>query len=89
MPGKLYILYIVNTLTIVNKGHDNSHTNLKYTDISGSLFIDVEMMSCEFEKTRCRDCRTNILFIEPEESAFAIDLTGTAAVAIRTKLERG
>ena len=65
-----------------------NHANFKQVDISNSLFIDVEMLSCEFEKTRCRDCRTNILFIEPEESAFAIDLTGTAAVSIRTKSER-
>ena len=64
------------------------HTNFKYTDISNSLFIDVEMMHCEFEKTRLRDCRTNVLFIKPDESAIAIDLTGTAAVATKTKLER-
>lgn len=64
------------------------HTNFKQTDISNSLFIDVEMMYCEFEKTGLRDCRTDVLFIEPEVSAIAIDLTGTAAVAIRTKPER-
>lgn len=65
-----------------------NHANLKHTDISNSLFIDVEMMYCEFEKTGLRDCRTDVLFIEPEESAIAIDLTGTAAVLIRTKPER-
>ena len=65
-----------------------NHANFKHTDISNSLFIDVEMMCCEFEKTGLRDCRTDILFIEPEESAIAIDLTGTAAVSIRTKPER-
>ena len=64
------------------------HTNFKHTDISNSLFIDVEMMYCEFEKTGLRDCRTDILFIEPEESAIAIDLTGTVAVSIRTKPEK-
>lgn len=65
------------------------HTNFKHADISNSLFIDVQMMYCEFEKTELRDCRTDILFIEPEESALAIDLTGTAAISIRAKLERG
>lgn len=64
------------------------HTNFKHTDISNSLFIDVEMMYCEFEKTRLRDCRTDVLFIEPEESALAIDLTGTTAVSIQNKPER-
>lgn len=64
------------------------HTNFKHTDISNSLFIDVEMMFCDFEKTGLRDCRTDVLFIEPEESAIAIDLTGTAAVSIRTKSKR-
>lgn len=64
------------------------HTNFKQTDISNSLFIDVEMMHCEFEKTRLCDCRTDILFIDPEVSPIAIDLTGTAAVSIRTKPER-
>ena len=62
-----------------------NHANFKHTDISNSLFIDVEMLSCEFDKTKLRDCRTDVLFIEPEESAIAIDLTGTAAVSIRTK----
>ena len=66
-----------------------NHANFKHTDISNSLFIDVEMLSCEFDKTRLRDCRTNVLFIEPEVSPIAIDLTGTAAVAIRTKPARG
>ena len=61
------------------------HTNFKHTDISNSLFVDVEMMYCDFEKTGLRDCRTDILFIEPEVSPIAIDLTGTAAVSIRTK----
>lgn len=56
-------------------------TNFKHADISNSLFIDVEMMYCEFEKIVLRDCRTDILFIEPEESAITIDLTGTAAVS--------
>jgi len=65
-----------------------NHANFKRVDISNSLFIDVEMMYCEFEKTRLCDCRTDVLFIEPEESAIAIDLTGTAAVSIRTKPER-
>lgn len=65
------------------------HTNFKHTDISNSLFIDVEMMSCKFDKTKLRDCRTDVLFIEPEVSPIAIDLTGTAAVAIRIKPERG
>ena len=65
-----------------------NHANFKQVDISNSLFIDVEMLSCEFDKTKLRDCRTDILFIEPEESAIAIDLTGTAAISIRTKLER-
>lgn len=65
-----------------------NHANFKQADISNSLFIDVEMMSCKFDKTRLRDCRTNVLFIEPEVSPIAIDLTGTAAVAINTKLER-
>lgn len=51
------------------------------------LFIDVEMLSCKFDKTKLRDCRTDVLFIEPEESVFAIDLTGTAAVAINSRLE--
>ena len=64
------------------------HTNFKHTDISNSLFIDVEMMYCEFEKTGLRDCRIDILFIEPEASPIAIDLTGTSAVAIRTKPKR-
>ena len=63
------------------------HTNFKHTDISNSLFIDVEMLSCEFDKTKLRDCRTNVLFIEPEVSPIAIDLTGTAAVAINSRLE--
>lgn len=65
-----------------------NHANFKQVDISNSLFIDVEMLSCEFDKTKLRDCRTNVLFIEPEVSPIAIDLTGTAAVAIKTKLER-
>lgn len=65
------------------------HTNFKHTDISNSLFIDVEMLSCEFNKTKLRDCRIDVLFIEPEESAIAIDLTDTAATSIRTKPERG
>lgn len=65
-----------------------NHANLKQVDISNSLFIDVEMLSCEFEKTGLRDCRTDVLFIEPEVSPVAIDLTGTAAVSIRTKPER-
>lgn len=65
-----------------------NHANFKQVDISKSLFIDAEILSCKFDKTKLRDCRTDILFIEPEESAIAIDLTGTAAVAIRTKLER-
>lgn len=64
------------------------HANLRQTDFSNSLFIDVEMLSCKFEKTGLRDCRTDVLFIEPEVSPIAIDLTGTAAVAIRTKSER-
>ena len=64
------------------------YTNFKQTDISNSLFIDVEMMYCEFEKTGFRDCRTDVLVIEPEVSPIAIDLTGTAAVLIRTKPER-
>ena len=63
------------------------HTNFKHTDISNSLFIDVEMLSCEFEKTGLRDCRTDVLFIEPEVSPIAIDLTGTAAVAINSRIE--
>lgn len=62
--------------------------NLKQADISNSLFIDVEMMSCQLDKTKLRDCRIDVLFIEPEESAIAIDLTGTAAVSIRTKPEK-
>lgn len=66
-----------------------NHANFKHTDISNSLFIDVEMMNCEFEKTGLHDCRTDVLFIEPEVSPIAIDLTGTAAVSIRTKPERG
>lgn len=65
-----------------------NHANFKQVDISNSLFIDVEMLSCKFDKTKLRDCRTDVLFIEPEESAIAIDLTGTAAVLIRTKPER-
>lgn len=65
-----------------------NHANFKQVDISNSLFIDVEMLSCEFEKTRLCDCRTDVLFIEPDVSPIAIDLTGTAAIAIRTKLER-
>lgn len=65
-----------------------SHADFRQVDISNSLFIDVEMLSCKFDKTKLRDCRTDVLFIEPEESAITIDLTGTAAVAIRTKLER-
>lgn len=64
------------------------HANFEYTDISNSLFIDVEIMYCEFEKTRLHDCRTDVLFIVPEESAIAIDLTGTAAISTRTKPER-
>lgn len=63
-------------------------TDFKQTDISNSLFIDVEMMYCKFDKTKLRDCRTDVLFIEPEVSPIAIDLTGTAAVLIRTKPER-
>ena len=65
-----------------------SHTDFRQVDISNSLFIDVEMLSCKFDKTKLRDCRTDVLFIEPEVSPIAIDLTGTAAVAIRTKPER-
>ena len=65
-----------------------NHANFKQVDISNSLFIDVEMMYCDFEKTGLRDCRTDILFIEPEVSPIAIDLTDTAAVSIRTKPER-
>lgn len=65
-----------------------SHADFRQVDISNSLFIDVEMLSCKFDKTKLRDCRTDVLFIEPEESAIAIDLTGTAAVLIRTKPER-
>lgn len=64
-----------------------NHANFKQVDISNSLFIDVEMLSCKFDKTKLRDCRTDVLFIEPEESAIAIDLTGTAAVAINSRLE--
>ena len=65
-----------------------NHANFKQVDISNSLFIDVEMLSCEFEKTRLHDCRTDVLFIEPEVSPIAIDLTGTAAVAINSRLKR-
>lgn len=65
-----------------------SHANFKQADISNSLFIDVEMLSCKFDKTKLRDCRTDVLFMEPEVSPIAIDLTGTAAVLIRTKPER-
>lgn len=65
-----------------------SHADFRQVDISNSLFIDVEMLSCKFDRTKLRDYRTDVLFIEPEESAIAIDLTGTATVAIRTKLER-
>lgn len=57
-----------------------SHTDFRQVDISNSLFIDVEMLSCKFDKTKLRDCRTDVLFIEPEVSPIAIDLTGTAAV---------
>lgn len=64
-----------------------NHANLKQVDISNSLFIDVEMLSCEFDKTKLRDCRTDVLFIEPEISPIAIDLTGTAAVAINSRIE--
>ena len=64
------------------------HTNFKHTDISNSLFIDVKMLSCEFDKTKLRDCRTDVLFMDPEVSPIAIDLTGTAAMIIRTKPER-
>ncbi len=64
-----------------------SHADFRQVDISNSLFIDVEMLSCEFDKTKLRDCRTDVLFIEPEESAIAIDLTGTAAVAINSRIE--
>lgn len=63
------------------------HTDFKHTDISNSLFIDVEMMYCEVEKTGLRDCRTDVLFIEPEVSPIAIDLTGTAAIAINSRLK--
>lgn len=66
-----------------------NHANFKQVDVSNSLFIDVEMLSCEFDKTKLRDCRTDVLFIEPEISPIAIDLTGTAAISIRTKPERG
>lgn len=65
-----------------------NHANFKQVDISNSLFIDVEMLSCEFDKTKLRDCRIDVLFIEPEISPIAIDLTGTAAALIRTKPER-
>ena len=65
------------------------HADFKQVDISNSLFIDVEMLSCKFDKTKLRDCRTDVLFIEPETSPIAIDLTGTVAVAIQTKPERG
>ena len=65
-----------------------NHANFKQVDISNSLFIDVEMMSCKFDKTKLRDCRTDVLFIEPEVSPIAIDPTGTEAVSIRTKPER-
>lgn len=64
------------------------HANFKHTDISNSLFIDVEMLSCKFDETKLRDCRTDVLFIEPEVSPIAIDLTGTAAVAINSRLEQ-
>ena len=64
-----------------------NHANFKQLDISNSLFIDVEILSCEFDKTRLRDCRTNVLFIEPEVSPIAIDLTGTAAIAINSRLK--
>ena len=65
-----------------------SHADFRQADISNSLFIDVEMLSCKFEKTGLRDCRTDVLFIEPEESVVAIDLIGTAAVAINSRLEK-
>ena len=65
-----------------------NHANFKQADISNSLFIDVEMLSCKFDKTRLRDCKTNVLFIKPEVSPIAIDLTGTEAVVTKTKLER-
>lgn len=64
-----------------------NHANFKQVDISNSLFIDVEMLSCEFDKTKLRDCRTDVLFIEPEVSPIAIDLTGTAAIAINSRLK--
>lgn len=64
-----------------------NHANFKQVDISNSLFIDVEMLSCEFDKTKLRDCRTDVLFIEPEVSPVAIDLTGTAAIAINSRLK--
>lgn len=64
-----------------------NHANFKQADFSNSLFIDVEMLSCEFDKTKLRDCRTDVLFIEPEISPIAIDLTGTAAVAINSRIE--
>lgn len=31
-----------------------NHANFKQVDISNSLFIDVEMLSCEFDKTKLR-----------------------------------
>lgn len=65
-----------------------NHTDFRQVDISNSLFIDVEMLSCKFDKTKLRDCRTDVLLIDPEVSPIAIDLTGTAAVATKTKLER-
>ena len=64
-----------------------NHANFKQVNISNSLFIDVEMLSCEFDKTRLRDCRTNVLFMEPEVSPIVIDLTGTAAIAINSRLK--
>ena len=65
-----------------------NHANLKQVDISNGLFIDVEMLSCKFDKTKLRDCRTDVLFIEPEESAIDINLTGTTAIAIKSQPER-
>lgn len=64
-----------------------SHADFRQVDISNSLFIDVEMLSCKFDKTKLRDCRTDVLFIEPEVSPIAIDLTGTAAIAINSRLK--
>ena len=60
------------------------HTNLSGTTMIASRVICSRFNHANFKQVDI----SNSLFIEPEVSPIAIDLTGTAAVAIKTKLER-